>query len=470
MIELPLYLYVVYCFAFGMIFFVIGNIVLSSFFKEGVAGLNKFSLFFYCLCIGMSLSILIIYFLGMVGQFNKIAIFLIFTVCWVLSIIKRQQFRWLAINNIEFSTLCVILFLVLIFAVTLLSSLRAPGDWDDTMYHLPLARSLVEHHAIVVEQYLRFPLFPQNADLLMALGLQLGDVRLAQFLANICFFVIACGLVGCSWEITKTYYPGIIATILLFTINPLKDHLGYAYIDLTLSLFCFAAASILIYIRSENNKTQNELIFLCGFFIGIACGVKLFGAIYGVIIFVILIAKKRNIQTFLIFSLATILGGIYWYVRSFWISGDPFSPAGGNIFGHYLWNEIDLQVQTAEQARHGISPATLDLQQAINKVGSDVVFYATLSVFTLRNNKILWVFFSIVLTYVLFWFSVTQVDRYLSPIYPLSVLLVAISIASLIKDINITNYKLGRYFILACIIFFRGDRCILNSNIFILNT
>lgn len=53
-------------------------------------------------------------------------------------------------------------------------------------------------------------------------------------------------------------------------------------------------------------------------------------------------------------------------------------------------------------------------------------------------------------------FSVTQVDRYLSPIYPLSVLLVAISIASLIKDINITNYKLGRYFILACIIFFSG--------------
>ncbi len=74
MIELPLYLYVVYCFAFGMTFFVIGNIVLSSFLRR-VAGLNKFSLFFYCLCIGMSLSILIIYFLGMVGQFNKIAIF-----------------------------------------------------------------------------------------------------------------------------------------------------------------------------------------------------------------------------------------------------------------------------------------------------------------------------------------------------------------------------------------------------------
>ncbi len=40
MIELPLYLYVVYCFAFGMTFFVIGNIVLSSFFKEGVAGIS----------------------------------------------------------------------------------------------------------------------------------------------------------------------------------------------------------------------------------------------------------------------------------------------------------------------------------------------------------------------------------------------------------------------------------------------
>ena len=47
MIELPLYLYVVYCFAFGMTFFVIGNIVLSSFFKEGVAGLNKFFFYFF---------------------------------------------------------------------------------------------------------------------------------------------------------------------------------------------------------------------------------------------------------------------------------------------------------------------------------------------------------------------------------------------------------------------------------------
>ena len=92
---------------------------------------------------------------------------------------------------------------------------------DDTMYHLPLARSLVEHHAIVVEQYLRFPLFPQNADLLMALGLQLGDVRLAQFLANICFFVIACGLVGCSWEITKL----IILALLLQSYYLLSIHL-----------------------------------------------------------------------------------------------------------------------------------------------------------------------------------------------------------------------------------------------------
>lgn len=46
MIELPLYLYVVYCFAFGMTFFVIGNIVLSSFFKEGGQDLTNFLYFF----------------------------------------------------------------------------------------------------------------------------------------------------------------------------------------------------------------------------------------------------------------------------------------------------------------------------------------------------------------------------------------------------------------------------------------
>ncbi|HFR4984273.1 TPA: hypothetical protein ACHWQU_002825, partial [Shigella flexneri 2a] len=41
----PLYLYVVYCFAFGMTFFVIGNIVLSSFFKEGWQDLTNFLYF-----------------------------------------------------------------------------------------------------------------------------------------------------------------------------------------------------------------------------------------------------------------------------------------------------------------------------------------------------------------------------------------------------------------------------------------
>lgn len=45
MIELPLYLYVVYCFAFGMIFFVIGNIVLSSFLRRGWQDLTNFLYF-----------------------------------------------------------------------------------------------------------------------------------------------------------------------------------------------------------------------------------------------------------------------------------------------------------------------------------------------------------------------------------------------------------------------------------------
>lgn len=46
MIELPLYLYVVYCFAFGMTFFVIGNIVLSSFLRRGWQDLTNFLYFF----------------------------------------------------------------------------------------------------------------------------------------------------------------------------------------------------------------------------------------------------------------------------------------------------------------------------------------------------------------------------------------------------------------------------------------
>src|SRR5690554_2295916 len=147
-----------------------------------------------------------------------------------------------------------------IFLLCVAVSMHPPGHWDDTMYQLPLARHYVEHQAIVLHEYVRFPLFPQNMNLLFALGLMLGDTFspvathadelwrfgapevFAQLFATLPLFVIALGMWGASLRYMNSGAPGLLAALTLFMIGPVKSTLGFAYVDNGLAMYCWAAA------------------------------------------------------------------------------------------------------------------------------------------------------------------------------------------------------------------------------------
>ena len=71
------------------------------------------------------------------------------------------------------------------------------------------------------------------------------------------------------------------------------------------------------------------------------------------LVFAALTVQRRRIAALAAFALAAAVLGGGWYARSFWISGDPISPAGGPWFGYFLWNADDLAGQAAEQAAYG---------------------------------------------------------------------------------------------------------------------
>lgn len=326
-------------------------------------------------------------------------------------------------------------------------SMHPPGHWDDTMYQLPLARYYVEHHAVVLNQYLRFPLFPQHQNMLFALGMLLGDAMqpwlaasagnasmqpdalwrfgapeiLAQLFATLPLFIMALGLWGASHRYLGSGIPGLIAGLTLFMIGPVKSTLGFAYVDNALALYCWAA-TLAVALGAERRRVADWA--LAGLLAGAACGIKYFGVVFatglGVVVMLMTIMQRRPVSALravTAYGVAVVLAGVVWYVRSYLVSGDPAHPAGAPLLGHFLWNEGDLAWQHAEQATYGVGRNPLLLPAALREGGVLLWLPALAGIFIRRLPAGIRVLQTVFVGYLLFWFIVTQVPRYLAPVY-----------------------------------------------------
>ncbi|MGP8231317.1 MAG: hypothetical protein ACLQL2_01440 [Methylovirgula sp.] len=306
---------------------------------------------------------------------------------------------------------------VALFAATALTAVHPPGSWDDTMYHLPIARAYLEHGGIVTLPFIRFPLFPQNIELLIALGLMTGHDLGAQLFAQLPLYLMALSLIATSRLFFGTLVPGALAILLMVKLVPMQIILGFAYVDAGLGFFCWMAVLALA-LRLEANETSTDFAWpiIAGLMAGAAIGTKYFGIPLAGILGLWLLVIRRDWKASLVFGLTALAVGGAWYFRSFIVSGDPIHPGGGNIFGFYLWDAADLAGQKKELSTHGVPPSTLDFVGALKAAGALplLLAFASLLVHGMRPGLRLLRF--VFCSYFLFWFFVVQVERYLIPI------------------------------------------------------
>lgn len=325
-------------------------------------------------------------------------------------------------------------------------SWRFPAAWDDTSYHLPLARTILEHHSLVANEWLRFPYFPAFMHLLFAAGLTV-DVTLAQWLASWPVFVALLGLMGAARWLSGHSSWGVFAWVLYASSPALLHVLGFAYVDAALVLFCMAA--ILAagkWLNSPGDKAYYWLI-LAGSLAGISGGIKFQGlviaAILGCGVFAVGMRRRIFLQTFAAYALPCLSLCAFWYLRSYFMTGDPIHPAGGPLFGYYLWNEQDLALQVQEQASHGVPKHWANFVGALWHVRLSHLYLALawpLVLLVGLKRRLEWSLVAFV-TWggTLFWFWVSQVDRYLLPIIPLGTLLAMELVRSTASGIGAFN-------------------------------
>lgn len=368
---------------------------------------------FFDACTGITTVALAAFLLGLVGWFNQatmagmamLAIWLYWHThrkCPVTPVVAQTS-RWLWLA------------LFLLASSFIMQGFIAPGHWDDTSYHLPLARGYVENGGIVLDPWVRFPLFPQNIQMLFGIGLLFGDAHMAQGFNGMLVFLHCLGIHAvCQW-LFRNALPGLLAIAVFITTPAIRISLGYAYIDIGMSLFCFAAVAG-VALWAQNKEKNTFVLLVSALCMAMAVGSKFLALpLLGILVAWIAIVE-RQWRKALVFALVAGFFGSGWYLRSYVISGDPVHPIGSPYFGHFLWTEADWRAQAAEQHSHGSTKTLWSLMDAIWKARLPVIACGFLSVlFIGRMPAPLRLFYCSSLLYFLFWFYSSQVMRYIAP-------------------------------------------------------
>lgn len=239
-----------------------------------------------------------------------------------------------------------LLVLALVGLTTVLSPLAPPMAFDEMMYHLPYARQVAEQGRLGVYEWLRYPWFPYNYNLLYAAALMLYDDVFTHLLHALAGWVS----VWMVLRIGTLHANRVIGCIGAGIWLALGDYHN-AYIDMGVALFILTGCVALWWWRTLEGGTAARWLAAGGFALGVAAGSKYQALSLLPLVAVFVLRRERRIGALAIATLAFLLPCIYWYARNALQTGDPFNPIGGRLFGFTNWNMDDYRQQLDDVLR-----------------------------------------------------------------------------------------------------------------------
>ncbi|MDM0014371.1 phospholipid carrier-dependent glycosyltransferase [Variovorax sp. J22P168] len=234
----------------------------------------------------------------------------------------------------------------------LVEPLAPPAAFDELMYHLPYARELAQTGRLGIHEWLRYPWFPYNYNLLHAGALVVGDDVLPHLLSGLggwlsVWMVYRLGLLHAG-RITAA-----IAAAIWLGIGDYES----ALIDIGVGLFVLAACTVLWWWRETSDRAQGPCwLALAAFFLGVAAGSKYQALTVLPLVAVFVVRRERRLGVWAVAAVCFLLPCIYWYARNAVLTGDPFNPIGARVFGFTNWNLADYKNQFDDVRAHAAWP------------------------------------------------------------------------------------------------------------------
>jgi len=304
--------------------------------------------------------------------------------------------------------------LALVALPALVAPLAPPIAFDELMYHLPYARQVAEQGSLGIHDWLRYPWFPYNYNLLYAGALQLGDDVLPHFLN---------GLAG-ALSVVMIYRLGMLHANRLTACIGAAIWLGLgdysnALIDMGVALFVLSACVALWWWReSEIGKPVHggvRWLGVAAFCLGVAAGSKYQALVFLPLVAFFVFRHERSLKAWALVFACFLIPCVYWYARNAIMTGDPFNPIGARVFGFTEWTPADYVQQVADVRVHAELPNALLWS----------VFFAPFSVLWKRSAAVRaagwFCLYSVVV-----WVVTSRYPRYLTASFPLLAAIAAI--------------------------------------------
>ncbi len=244
--------------------------------------------------------------------------------------------------------------LALVALPTLLSPLAPPAAFDELMYHLPYAREVANSGTLGIHEWLRYPWFPYNYNLLYAAALRVGDDVLPHFLNALAGWLS----VWMVYRLGVQHLNRVLACAGAAIWLGIGDY-SNALIDVGVALFVLAAFVALWWWRETLPAPRTRWLALAAFFLGLAAGSKYQALTFLPLVAWFVIRRERRPGVWALALLCFLLPCIYWYARNAVMTGDPFNPIGAKLFGFSNWNLADYKNQVEDVRLHAALPNLL---------------------------------------------------------------------------------------------------------------
>jgi len=293
----------------------------------------------------------------------------------------------------------------------LVAPLAPPAAFDELMYHLPYARQVAQQGSLGIHEWLRYPWFPYNYNLLYAAALQVGDDVLPHFLNALAGVLSAVMVLRLGIKNTNRL-TALIGTAIWVGIGDYSN----ALIDMGVALFVLGACVALWWWR-ESQPVQGGMrwLGLAAFCLGVAAGSKYQALTFLPLVALFVVWHERRPKAWALALLCFLVPCVYWYARNAVMTGDPFNPIGARVFGFTEWIPADYVQQVADVRDHAARPNALIW----------AVFLAPFSVLWKRSAAVRaagwFCFYSVAV-----WLVTSRYPRYLTASFPLLALMAAI--------------------------------------------
>ena len=217
-------------------------------------------------------------------------------------------------------------FVALMLAMAFVWALAPPAAWDSLTYHLNGPQLYVEQGRIAQTVDLPYLGFPQLAEMLYTLALIANLAAAAQLI----HWTFAALIVALLVDVTARHWDrpaGWLAAAIFLSAPTVFWLAGWAYVDLPLTFYSFAAFVVL-----TQDDTSLARLILAGAMCGLAMATKYTAASVALALAVLAFRAKASrdfragLTSAIRFGLAAGLTALPWYLKTWITTGNPVYP------------------------------------------------------------------------------------------------------------------------------------------------